>query len=91
MSFLSFGGENWKLKHSPFLEEALRDLSFSLFGLALTLEAATSCAVLAAISCDATTISSNLPVPVTTLSAASLPREGWRERWIKGVPVILRW
>lgn len=38
----------------------------------LTLEAATSCAVLAAISCEHTINSSNLPLPCTTRSAASL-------------------
>ena len=48
---------------SPFLEDTLRLFSFSLFGLAFTREAATSWAVLAAMSCDATTSSSNFPVP----------------------------
>lgn len=38
----------------------------------LTLEAATSCAVLAAISCEHTISSSNFPLPCTTRSAASL-------------------
>lgn len=38
----------------------------------LTFEAATSCAVLAAISCEHTINSSNFPLPCTTRSAASL-------------------
>lgn len=38
----------------------------------LTLDAATSCAVLAAISCEHTISSSNFPLPCTTRSAASL-------------------
>ena len=58
--------------HPPSLEEDFKPFSFSLLGLAFTLEAATSCAVLAAISCDATTNSSNFPVLCTTLSAESL-------------------
>lgn len=41
-------------------------------GRALTFEAATSCAVLAAISCEHTINSSNFPLPCTTMSAASL-------------------
>lgn len=40
----------------------------------LTFEAATSCAVLAAISCEHTISSSNFPLPCTTRSAASLRR-----------------
>ena len=84
------GGErdSFRLLHSlallalPSLEETLSAFSLSLFGLALTLEAATSCAVLAAMSCDATTSSSNLPVPVTTLSAASL-QGVWKGVWFR--------
>lgn len=45
----------------------------------LTLEAATSCAVLAAISCEHTINSSNFPLPCTTRSAASL--EGGRDHF----------
>ena len=56
----------------PSLDDTLRAFNFSLFGLAFTLEAATNWAVLAAMSRDATTSSSNFPVPTTTLSAASL-------------------
>ena len=45
---------------------------FGLSLAALTLEATTSCVVLAAISCEHTTSSSYFPSPLTTLSAESL-------------------
>lgn len=44
----------------------------TMIGSLLTFEAATSCAVLAAISCEHTINSSNFPLPCTTRSAASL-------------------
>lgn len=46
--------------------------SIQAIKLLLTFEAATSCAVLAAISCEHTINSSNFPLPCTTISAASL-------------------
>ena len=51
---------------------------FSLSRWAFTLEATTSCAVLAAISWEQTTSSSYLPLPCTTRSAASLSNQHTR-------------
>lgn len=54
------------------LAVALRLRSFSLDLSAFTFEAITSCMEEAAISREDTITSSNLPLPLTTLSAASL-------------------